>query len=86
VVYLPQRESRLSVWNSHAIHPGRFRRSPASPHYHFTREKVTRGEIELVYMESKNQLANYLIKGMSTKTLRYLRMPSNIGPKLEMSN
>jgi hypothetical protein len=54
--------------------------------YHFIREKVASGEIELVYVESKNQLADYLTKGLSTKTLRYLMMASNVGPKLETSN
>jgi hypothetical protein len=37
-------------------------------------------------MESKNQLADYLTKGLSTKTLHYLMMASNVGPKLETSN
>jgi hypothetical protein len=54
--------------------------------YHFIREKVASGGIELVYMESKNQLADYLTKGLSTKTLRYLMMASNVGPKVETSN
>jgi hypothetical protein len=54
--------------------------------YHFIREKVASGEVELVYVESKNQLADYLTKGLSTKTLRYLMMASNVGPKLETSN
>ncbi|OWY94840.1 polyprotein [Phytophthora megakarya] len=31
--------------------------------YHFTREKVSTGEIELVYEESKNQIADFLTKG-----------------------
>jgi hypothetical protein len=47
---------------------------------------VASGEIELVYMKSKNQLADCLTKGLSTKTLRYLMMASNVGPKLETSN
>jgi hypothetical protein len=55
-------------------------------HYHFIREKVASGEIELVYMASKDQLADYLTKGLSTKTLRYLMMVSNVAPKLETSH
>jgi hypothetical protein len=55
-------------------------------HYHFIREKVASGEIELVYMESKNQLADYLTKGLSTKRVRNLMMASNVGSKLETSN
>jgi len=54
--------------------------------YHSIREKVASGEIELVYMESKNQLADYLTKGLSTNTLRYLMMTSNAGPKLKTPN
>ncbi|GMF18158.1 unnamed protein product [Phytophthora fragariaefolia] len=54
--------------------------------YHFIREKVPSNEVELVYVESKNQLADYLTKGLTTKTLRYLMMASNIGPKLQTSN
>ncbi|KAG2777653.1 hypothetical protein PC129_g21943 [Phytophthora cactorum] len=38
--------------------------------YHFIREKVASGEVELEYMDTKNQLAEYLTKGLSTKTLR----------------
>jgi hypothetical protein len=49
--------------------------------YHFIREKVASGEIELVYMKSKNPLADYLTKGLSTKTLCYLMMTSNVGPE-----
>ncbi|GMF35066.1 unnamed protein product [Phytophthora fragariaefolia] len=53
--------------------------------YHFIREKVASNEVELVYVESKNQLADYLTKGLTTKPLRYL-MISIVGPKLETSN
>ncbi|GMF60078.1 unnamed protein product [Phytophthora fragariaefolia] len=53
---------------------------------HFIREKVASNEVELVYVESKNQLADYLTKGLTTKTLRYLMMASNVGPKLETSD
>ncbi|KAG2760928.1 hypothetical protein PC129_g20956 [Phytophthora cactorum] len=48
-------------------------------HYHFIRENVTNGEVELVYVDTKNQLADYLAKGLSTKTLRYLVDRSNVG-------
>ncbi|GMF28365.1 unnamed protein product [Phytophthora fragariaefolia] len=54
--------------------------------YHFIREKVASNDVELVYLESKNQLADYLTKGLTTKTLRYLMMASNVGPKLETSD
>ncbi|KAG3048946.1 hypothetical protein PI124_g24179 [Phytophthora idaei] len=32
--------------------------------YHFIRENVTSGEVELEYVDTKNQLANYLTKGL----------------------
>ncbi|GMF49085.1 unnamed protein product [Phytophthora fragariaefolia] len=54
--------------------------------YHFIREKGASNEVELVYVESNNQLADYLTKGLTTKTPRYLMMVSNVGPKLETSN
>ncbi|GMF59146.1 unnamed protein product [Phytophthora fragariaefolia] len=53
--------------------------------YHFIREKVSSNEVELVYVESKNQLSDYLAKGLTTKTLRCLMMASNVRPKLETS-
>ncbi|KAF1318635.1 Integrase catalytic core protein, partial [Globisporangium splendens] len=40
--------------------------------YHFIREKLKENEIVLEYVESKNQIADYLTKGLSSKTLRYL--------------
>ncbi|POM78168.1 Integrase catalytic core protein [Phytophthora palmivora] len=54
--------------------------------YHFIREKVASGEIKLTYEESKNQLADFLTKGLLTKTLRYLLKQSSVRPKLETSN
>ncbi|GMF28854.1 unnamed protein product [Phytophthora fragariaefolia] len=36
--------------------------------YHFIREKVATGEVKLRYVEAKNQLADFLTKGLSTKT------------------
>ncbi|KAG2767745.1 hypothetical protein PC129_g21731 [Phytophthora cactorum] len=54
--------------------------------YHFLREKVASGEVELEYMATKNQLADYLTKGLSAKTLRYLMGRSNVRNKLETSN
>jgi len=54
--------------------------------YHFIRENVMSGEVELEYMETKNQLADFLTKGLSSKTLRYLMMKSNVVVKLETSN
>ncbi|POM59448.1 mitochondrial protein [Phytophthora palmivora] len=54
--------------------------------YHIIREKIASGEVELTFEESKNQLADFLTKGLSTKTLRFLLMRSNVGSKLETSN
>ncbi|KAE9235367.1 Retrovirus-related Pol polyprotein from transposon TNT 1-94 [Phytophthora fragariae] len=54
--------------------------------YHFIREKVVSTEVELEYVDTKNQLADFMTKGLSSKTLRYLMMRSNVGPKLETSN
>ncbi|KAG2789848.1 hypothetical protein PC129_g18471 [Phytophthora cactorum] len=54
--------------------------------YHFICEKVTSGEVELEYLDTKNQLAEYLTKGLSTKTLGYLVDRCNVGSKLETSN
>ncbi|POM75314.1 mitochondrial protein [Phytophthora palmivora] len=51
--------------------------------YHFIREKIASSEVKLTYEESKNQLADFFTKGLSTKTLRFLLMQSNVGPKLE---
>ncbi|KAE9275735.1 hypothetical protein PR003_g29252 [Phytophthora rubi] len=45
--------------------------------YHFIREKVVSNEVELEYMDTKNQLADFMTKGLSSKTLRYLMMRSN---------
>ncbi|GMF29881.1 unnamed protein product [Phytophthora fragariaefolia] len=46
--------------------------------YHFIREKVATGEVKLKYVGSKNQLADFQTKGLSTKTLRYLLERSNV--------
>ncbi|KAE9133043.1 hypothetical protein PF006_g15141 [Phytophthora fragariae] len=54
--------------------------------YHFIREKVVSNEVELEYMDTKNQLDDFMTKGLSSKTLRYLMMRSDVGPKLETSN
>ncbi|KAE8903693.1 hypothetical protein PF002_g30419 [Phytophthora fragariae] len=54
--------------------------------YHFIREKVVSNEVELEYMDTKNQLDDFMTKALSSKTLRYLMMRSNVGPKLETSN
>ncbi|KAE8884963.1 hypothetical protein PF005_g13677 [Phytophthora fragariae] len=54
--------------------------------YHFIREKVVSNEVELEYVDTKNQLADIMTKGLSSKTLRYLLMRSNVDPKLETSN
>ncbi|KAE8992242.1 Retrovirus-related Pol polyprotein from transposon TNT 1-94 [Phytophthora rubi] len=54
--------------------------------YHFIRKKVVSNEVELEYVDTKNQLADFMTKGLSSKTLRYLMMRSNVGPKLETSN
>ncbi|KAE9164209.1 hypothetical protein PF005_g30125 [Phytophthora fragariae] len=54
--------------------------------YHFIREKVVSNEVELEYVDTKNQLADFTTKGLSSKTLRYLMMRSNVSPRLETSN
>ncbi|KAE9081823.1 hypothetical protein PF010_g21832 [Phytophthora fragariae] len=54
--------------------------------YHFIQEKVVSNEVELEYVDTKNQLADFMTKGLSSKTLRYLMMRSNVGPKLKTSN
>ncbi|KAE9180973.1 hypothetical protein PF002_g27409 [Phytophthora fragariae] len=54
--------------------------------YHFIREMVVSNEVELEYVDTKNQLADFMTMGLSSKTLRYLIMRSNVGPKLETSN
>nr|KAE8936552.1 hypothetical protein PF009_g13517 [Phytophthora fragariae] len=54
--------------------------------YHFIRDKVVSNEVEPEYVDAKNQLADFMTKGLSSKTLRYLWMRSNVGPKLETSN
>ncbi|KAG2767117.1 hypothetical protein PC129_g16446 [Phytophthora cactorum] len=54
--------------------------------YHFIRTKVASGEVELEYVDTKNQLADYLTNDLSTRTLRYLMGCSNIDAKLETSN
>ncbi|KAE9188688.1 hypothetical protein PF004_g22432 [Phytophthora fragariae] len=54
--------------------------------YHFIREKVVSNEVEQEFMDTKSQLADFVTKSLSSKTLRYLMMGSNVGPKLETSN
>ncbi|POM75606.1 Polyprotein [Phytophthora palmivora] len=54
--------------------------------YHFVCEKVNRDEVELVFEQSKNQLADVFIKSLSSKALCYFMVRSNVGPKLETSN
>ncbi|GMF50089.1 unnamed protein product [Phytophthora fragariaefolia] len=51
--------------------------------YHFIREKVATGEVKLKYVELKNQLADFLTKGLSTKILCYLLERSNVTGMLE---
>ncbi|OWZ20381.1 LOW QUALITY PROTEIN: Integrase, catalytic core protein [Phytophthora megakarya] len=46
-------------------------------------KKVSTGKIELLYEESKNQLAAFLTKGLSSEALRYLMAHSNVGPEIE---
>lgn len=42
-------------------------------HHHFIREKVVKGEIKINYMETQNQLADILTKGLATKRFEFLR-------------
>ncbi|KAE8878652.1 hypothetical protein PF005_g24057 [Phytophthora fragariae] len=51
--------------------------------YHSIREKVVSNKVELEYVDTKNQLADFMTKGLSVKTLRYLTMRNNVGPRLE---
>ncbi|KAE9021315.1 hypothetical protein PR001_g8673 [Phytophthora rubi] len=48
--------------------------------YHFIREKVVGYEMELEYVDTKNQLADFMTKGLSSKTLRYLMMRGKLAP------
>ena len=41
--------------------------------HHFILENVERGTITIRYIDTKNQLANVLIKSLGTKTLKFLR-------------
>ncbi|KAE8879052.1 hypothetical protein PF005_g19561 [Phytophthora fragariae] len=54
--------------------------------YHFIRDKVVSNKVELEYVDTKNQLADFMTKGLSSKSLRNLMMRSNVAPKLETSN
>ncbi|KAE8912836.1 hypothetical protein PF003_g3560 [Phytophthora fragariae] len=54
--------------------------------YHFIRDMVVSNEVELEYLDTKNQFADFMTKGLSSMTLRYLMMRSNVGPNLETSN
>ncbi|POM71405.1 Polyprotein [Phytophthora palmivora] len=54
--------------------------------YHFVCEKVKSDEVELAFEQSKNQLADVFTKSLSSKTLCYFMVRSNVGPKLETSN
>jgi hypothetical protein len=46
--------------------------------YHFIREKLKGSEIALEYLESKNQVADFLTKGLPSKTLGYLMDKCNV--------
>lgn len=54
--------------------------------YHFIRENVASGEIELEYVDTKIQLAEYLTKCLPAKTRCYLLGRSFVGIELEISN
>ncbi|KAE8900735.1 hypothetical protein PF003_g14985 [Phytophthora fragariae] len=45
------------------------RTKPIDIRYHFIREKVVSNEVELEYVDTKNQLADFMTKGLSSKTL-----------------
>ena len=40
--------------------------------YHYVREKVVRGELDVRYISTLDQLADCLTKGLSTSRFRYL--------------
>ncbi|KAF1318037.1 Integrase catalytic core protein, partial [Globisporangium splendens] len=46
--------------------------------YHFIREKLKENEIVLEYVESKNQITDYLTKGLSSETLNYPMEKCNV--------
>ena len=46
--------------------------------YHFIREQVQRGNVEIKYIESKDQLADFLTKAISTKQLQKFVRKSNV--------
>jgi hypothetical protein len=48
--------------------------------YHFVREKIERGAIQLTYIETANQLADFLTKLLPGKRLRYLLEKIGIAP------
>jgi len=41
--------------------------------YHFTRERVESGEIELIYIPTEHQLADLLTKALESKRVAKLR-------------
>jgi hypothetical protein len=48
--------------------------------YHFVREKIERGAIQLAYIATANQLADFPTKLLPGKRLRYLLEKIGIGP------
>ncbi len=59
---------------SHAVAP---KMSPRTKHiavkYHFFRHHIASGEIEVVYVDTNNQVADLLTKGLPPEKFRYLR-------------
>ena len=49
---------------------------------HFIRENVKRGTLKVDYVDTKNQLADMLTKGLGTKTFKFLRDASGIKSKV----
>ena len=50
--------------------------------HHFIRENVERGILKVDYVDTKNQLADMLTKGLGTKTFKFLRDASGIKSKV----
>jgi len=52
-------------------------------HYHFIREKVLAGEIDLIYVSTEDQVADIFTKVLGAK--KHCRFRSTLGVMLELS-
>ena len=53
-------------------------------HYHFVREKVLAGEVDLVYVSTEKQVADVFMKALDTKNLCKFRSLLDV-PKMDLS-